>query len=617
MTERKRALIRRRHAVALDVLLLGASFWAAYLLRFEFAVPGDIARIAARQMGFVVAGQIIASWVFGIYSIVGRYVSLANLRNFASAALVSAAPMLVIRFAAGWGPARVPLSVIAMSTVFGFGSLFMVRVIDRLRQESARVSESAKTMGSLVLGVGKRSEQVVRHVLAHPNLGIDLVGFVDDDPAMTGMRIHGFPVLGQIDSIPNLARMHDIGQLVVATPLEADEGHRVAALCRAAGVRVLSSRKLYRHAISEAQGEQDRPRLFDGSSGFVFRGGRFIRKIRRQAVTSVLTDSVVLFAAFWLALYLRLDFRVPKPAAEWALIQMFLVWGSQLIVASAFGFYNWVRSETPVSKIGRVVGASVFAACPMLILRFVLPGSVWAVPVSVILMANLLGFGGMIAIRTLDHARITGFEQPASSHGLYRRFGKRLLDLTLVALTAPIFLPLLAVVALLVRARLGTPVLYRQARAGYGGRSFILVKFRTMVDVPHESPNSLSDELRLTPLGSWLRRFSLDELPEVWNVIRGDMSLVGPRPLLAQYRRRYRPVELKRLGVRPGLTGLAEVAGRNALGWERRFQLDVDYVENVSLWRDFDILWKTPRAVLTGRGVSAPGHATMPEFEAS
>jgi lipopolysaccharide/colanic/teichoic acid biosynthesis glycosyltransferase len=185
---------------------------------------------------------------------------------------------------------------------------------------------------------------------------------------------------------------------------------------------------------------------------------------------------------------------------------------------------------------------------------------------------------------------------------------KRFLDLFLVLLTAPIWLPVLAVVALAVRLALGRPVFFRQARAGKGGREFLLCKFRSM------RAGAGTDAERLTRFGCGLRASSLDELPELFHVIRGEMSLVGPRPLPVRYLPRYTPEQARRHEVRPGLTGWAQVHGRNALTWEEKFRLDVWYVDHRSLWLDLRILAMTAWQVARGRGISAEGQATMAEF---
>jgi lipopolysaccharide/colanic/teichoic acid biosynthesis glycosyltransferase len=199
----------------------------------------------------------------------------------------------------------------------------------------------------------------------------------------------------------------------------------------------------------------------------------------------------------------------------------------------------------------------------------------------------------------------------------YRKVGKRAFDLALVVVTAPCWLPLLAAVALIVRTRIGVPVLFRQARPGRDGRSFMLIKFRTMTDARDARGELLPDALRLTSCGRMLRATSLDELPELWNVLRGEMSLVGPRPLLVSYLDRYTAEQSRRHQVRPGITGLAQINGRNALDWEDRFALDVRYVDTCSFRLDIGILLRTIGNVLTRRGISQPGHATAQEFMGS
>ena len=192
--------------------------------------------------------------------------------------------------------------------------------------------------------------------------------------------------------------------------------------------------------------------------------------------------------------------------------------------------------------------------------------------------------------------------------------GKRLLDLTLLALGAPVWVPAMGLVALLVRRRLGAPVLFTQERPGLHGRPFRMRKFRTMTDARDAAGRLLPDAERLTPFGRWLRSTSLDELPELLNVLRGEMSLVGPRPLLLAYLARYSARHARRHLVRPGVTGLAQVSGRNALSWEDRFERDVEYVERCSLRLDLEILARTVRAVTRREGISAAGEATMSEF---
>ncbi|TCJ18884.1 sugar transferase [Rubrobacter taiwanensis] len=200
---------------------------------------------------------------------------------------------------------------------------------------------------------------------------------------------------------------------------------------------------------------------------------------------------------------------------------------------------------------------------------------------------------------------------------MYRAFGKRLFDL---ALAIPLVIglsPVLALVALLVRRDLGSPVLFRQTRPGLYGQPFVMYKFRTMREARDESGRLLPDEQRITPFGRFVRRASLDELPELFNILKGDMSLVGPRPLLMEYLDLYTPEQNRRHEVRPGVTGWAQVNGRNALGWDDRFALDLWYVDNHSLRLDLKILWLTLVKVLRGEGVSARGHATMPKFTGS
>lgn len=174
--------------------------------------------------------------------------------------------------------------------------------------------------------------------------------------------------------------------------------------------------------------------------------------------------------------------------------------------------------------------------------------------------------------------------------------------------------PIIAVVAVLIRWKLGSPVLFRQVRPGLCGRPFEMIKFRTMRDALDRAGQPLPDSERLTGLGRALRASSLDELPELWNVVRGDMSLVGPRPLLMDYLPLYTPLQARRHEVRPGITGWAQVNGRNALGWDDKFRLDVWYVDNRSFWLDLKILALTAWKVVRRDGISAAGEATMPRF---
>jgi lipopolysaccharide/colanic/teichoic acid biosynthesis glycosyltransferase len=192
---------------------------------------------------------------------------------------------------------------------------------------------------------------------------------------------------------------------------------------------------------------------------------------------------------------------------------------------------------------------------------------------------------------------------------------KRAFDLLVSAVLLVVLSPVLALVAMLVALRLGRPVLFTQRRPGLHAQPFTLMKFRTMTDVRGPDGVLLPDGERLTSFGRFLRSTSLDELPELWNVLRGDMSLVGPRPLLEAYLPRYSSQQARRHEVRPGLTGWAQVNGRNATTWEERFEMDVWYVDHRSMRLDLQILWWTARAVVSRHGVSADGHATMPEFQ--
>jgi sugar transferase EpsL len=188
------------------------------------------------------------------------------------------------------------------------------------------------------------------------------------------------------------------------------------------------------------------------------------------------------------------------------------------------------------------------------------------------------------------------------------------LDICLVGASAPLWLPMLGALALVVRWRLGRPVFFRQERIGLNDKSFTMIKFRTMRDAASVDGVLLPDAERLTPFGHTLRASSLDELPELLNVLRGDMSLVGPRPLLPRYLPRYSAVHRRRHLVRPGLTGLAQVSGRNAMSWQEKLDFDVEYEERCSLSLDLLILFRTVRAVAKREGISANNDATMPEF---
>ena len=194
---------------------------------------------------------------------------------------------------------------------------------------------------------------------------------------------------------------------------------------------------------------------------------------------------------------------------------------------------------------------------------------------------------------------------------------KRLFDVLVAGAALAALSPIILGTAIAVRGAMGSPILFRQVRPGLRGEPFELVKFRTMLNAVDASGKPLSDAERLTPFGRFLRASSLDELPQLWNVLRGDMSLVGPRPLLMQYLPLYSPEQARRHEVRPGLTGWSQVNGRNALSWDEKFDLDVWYVDNRSFALDFKILLRTALQLLRPRGVSAAGHDTMPEFRGS
>ena len=191
---------------------------------------------------------------------------------------------------------------------------------------------------------------------------------------------------------------------------------------------------------------------------------------------------------------------------------------------------------------------------------------------------------------------------------------KRLLDIIIASIALILLSPLYALVAYKVKKNLGSPVLFRQVRPGLHGKPFEMIKFRTMKDAVDEQGNPLPDSERLTPFGQMLRSTSLDEMPELWNVIKGDMSIVGPRPLLMEYLPLYSTEQAKRHDVRPGMTGYAQVNGRNAISWDEKFKLDTWYVENQSIWLDFKIMLKTVKKVLAKDDISAEGEATMSKF---
>jgi lipopolysaccharide/colanic/teichoic acid biosynthesis glycosyltransferase len=191
---------------------------------------------------------------------------------------------------------------------------------------------------------------------------------------------------------------------------------------------------------------------------------------------------------------------------------------------------------------------------------------------------------------------------------------KRLLDIVIASIALVLLSPLYFYVAHKVKKNLGSPVLFRQVRPGLHGKPFEMIKFRTMKDALDEQGNPLPDNERLTPFGKMLRSTSLDEMPELWNVIKGDMSIVGPRPLLMEYLPLYNKEQAKRHDVRPGMTGHAQVNGRNAISWEQKFKLDTWYVENRSLWLDFKIMLQTVKKVIAKDDISEAGEATMSKF---
>ena len=196
-------------------------------------------------------------------------------------------------------------------------------------------------------------------------------------------------------------------------------------------------------------------------------------------------------------------------------------------------------------------------------------------------------------------------------------FSKRLFDLIITILGLIIVLPLMLVLSLLVWIFLGVPILFRQPRPGFKGRPFTTYKFRTMTNRTGPDGHLLPDAERLTPFGRFLRSTSLDDMPQVFNVLRGEMSLVGPRPLLMQYLKRYSPEQMRRHDVLPGITGWAQINGRNTLDWEEKFRLDVWYVDHWSFWLDMKILLLTPWKVFKREGITQPGHATTEEFKGS
>lgn len=201
--------------------------------------------------------------------------------------------------------------------------------------------------------------------------------------------------------------------------------------------------------------------------------------------------------------------------------------------------------------------------------------------------------------------------------GIYERFVKRPQDLLCSLLALIVLSPLFIILVMLVQIKMGSPVLFTQDRPGKDGKIFKLYKFRTMTDQRDENGKLLADEQRLTKFGRFLRSTSLDELPALINILRGDMAVIGPRPLLASYLERYDEHQARRHEVRPGLTGLAQISGRNALSWEDRFNLDVEYVDNISFLKDWKIIFKTVEIVLKKEGINSSTSSTMEEFKGS
>ena len=202
-----------------------------------------------------------------------------------------------------------------------------------------------------------------------------------------------------------------------------------------------------------------------------------------------------------------------------------------------------------------------------------------------------------------------------SKGGIYRRFIKRPMDFMLSLIAIIVLSPILLVVAILVRTKLGIPVLFKQERPGLNEEIFLMYKFRTMTDEKDENGSLLPDSVRLTKFGKLLRSTSLDELPELFNILKGDMSIIGPRPLLVQYLPLYNEHQKRRHEVRPGLSGLAQVSGRNAISWEEKFSLDVEYVDNVSFIEDWKIIFLTIKKVFVREGINSETAATIEPFK--
>ncbi len=201
--------------------------------------------------------------------------------------------------------------------------------------------------------------------------------------------------------------------------------------------------------------------------------------------------------------------------------------------------------------------------------------------------------------------------------GIYRKYFKRPMDIILSLIALIVLSPILLIVALLVRIKLGSPVIFKQQRPGINEKIFIMYKFRTMTDERDENGELLPDSIRLTKFGKFLRSTSLDELPELFNILKGDMSVIGPRPLLVEYLPLYDEYQKRRHEVRPGLSGLAQVSGRNAINWEDKFNLDVEYVDNISFFGDWKIIFLTLKKVFIREGISSNTAVTMEPFRGS
>ena len=196
----------------------------------------------------------------------------------------------------------------------------------------------------------------------------------------------------------------------------------------------------------------------------------------------------------------------------------------------------------------------------------------------------------------------------------YKNFWKRILDLLLVLLILTILSPFLMIIAILIRGKMGSPILFTQDRLGYKGKVFKIFKFRSMTNTQDENGDLMSDDYRLTAFGKFLRNWSIDELPQLWNIIIGDMSLIGPRPLVAEYKQKYSSKQMRRHEVRPGISGWSQVTGRNTVSWNKKFIRDVWYVDNCSLRLDLKILLYTIPLVLMRAGIAADNHVTMPSW---